>query len=74
MVLGQVVQNAMYAPLGPLLSEMFGTQVRYTGASMGYQLAALIGGGFTPLFASSRLSASGSISSTPSPSWPSSAG
>ncbi|MFJ5588836.1 MFS transporter [Streptomyces noursei] len=65
MVLGQVVQNAMYAPLGPLLSEMFGTQVRYTGASMGYQLAALIGGGFTPLFASSRLSASGSISSTP---------
>ncbi|MEE6265517.1 MFS transporter [Streptomyces diastatochromogenes] len=65
MVLGQVVQNAMYAPLGPLLSEMFGTQVRYTGASMGYQLAALIGGGFTPLFASSRLSASGGISSTP---------
>ncbi|NDZ78670.1 MHS family MFS transporter [Streptomyces sp. SID10853] len=65
MVLGQVVQNAMYAPLGPLLSEMFGTRVRYTGASMGYQLAALIGGGFVPLYASSRLSASGDISSTP---------
>ncbi|WP_256355827.1 MFS transporter [Streptomyces sp. PKU-EA00015] len=65
MVLGQVVQSAMYAPLGPLLSEMFGTRVRYTGASLGYQLAALIGGGFTPLMAGSLLSASGGVSSTP---------
>lgn len=55
MVLGQVVQSAMFAPLGALLSEMFGTSVRYTGASMGYQLAALIGGGFTPLLASALL-------------------
>ncbi|WP_433755606.1 MFS transporter [Nocardia sp. CA-135398] len=55
MVLGQLVQSAMYAPLGALLSEMFSTNVRYTGASMGYQLAALIGAGFTPLFASSLL-------------------
>jgi MFS family permease len=65
MVLGQVVQSAMYAPLGPLLSEMFGTRVRYTGASLGYQLAALVGGGFTPLVAGSLLSASGGVSSTP---------
>ncbi|MEV4331949.1 MFS transporter [Streptomyces sp. NPDC049597] len=65
MVLGQVVQSAMYAPLGPLLSEMFGTRVRYTGASLGYQLAALTGGGFTPLLAGSLLSASGGVSSTP---------
>ncbi|WP_280460938.1 MFS transporter [Nocardia carnea] len=55
MMLGQVVQSAMFAPLGALLSEMFGTAVRYTGASMGYQLAALIGGGFTPLIASTLL-------------------
>lgn len=55
MMLGQVVQSAMFAPLGALLSEMFGTSVRYTGASMGYQLAALIGGGFTPLIASALL-------------------
>lgn len=53
MVLAQVVQSLMYAPLGALLSEMFGTTVRYTGASMGYQLAALLGAGFTPLIASS---------------------
>ncbi|MER5736996.1 MFS transporter [Streptomyces sp. NPDC002262] len=55
MVLGQVVQSAMYAPLGPLLSELFGTRVRYTGASLGYQLAALVGGGFTPLLAGALL-------------------
>ncbi|WP_405720628.1 hypothetical protein [Streptomyces sp. NBC_00046] len=65
MVLGQVLQSAMYAPLGPLLSEMFSTRVRYTRASLGYRLAALIGGGFTPLFASSLLSASGGVSSAP---------
>ncbi|MFD5770741.1 MFS transporter [Streptomyces sp. NPDC127049] len=55
MVLGQLVQSAMYAPLGPLLSELFGTRVRYTGASLGYQLAALVGGGFTPLLAGGLL-------------------
>ncbi|WP_460355009.1 MFS transporter [Mycobacterium sp. ZZG] len=53
MVLAQIIQSMMYAPLGALFSEMFGTTVRYTGASMGYQLAALLGAGFTPLIASS---------------------
>jgi hypothetical protein len=38
----------MYGPLGAMLSEMFDTEVRYTGVSLGYQLAALIGAGFTP--------------------------
>lgn len=53
MIIGQMIQSMMYAPLGALFSEMFGTAVRYTGASMGYQLAALLGAGFTPLIASS---------------------
>lgn len=53
MIIAQVIQSMMYAPLGALFSEMFGTAIRYTGASMGYQLAALIGAGFTPLIASS---------------------
>ncbi len=55
MVVAQIVQSLMYAPLGALYSEMFGTTVRYTGASMGYQLAALLGAGFTPMIASSLL-------------------
>jgi MFS family permease len=63
MMLGQFIQSAMYAPLGALLSEMFNSGVRYTGVSMGYQLAALIGAGFTPLLASSLLA--GNLRSTP---------
>ncbi|WP_193044804.1 MFS transporter [Mycolicibacterium baixiangningiae] len=55
MVIAQVLQSLMYAPLGALFSEMFGTRVRYTGASMGYQFAALLGAGFTPLIASSMM-------------------
>lgn len=55
MMISQVIQSAMFAPLGALLAEVFGTAIRYTGASMGYQLAALIGAGFTPLIASSVL-------------------
>jgi MFS family permease len=63
MVCAQVLQSLMFAPLGALLSEMFSTSVRYTGASMGYQLAALLGAGFTPLIASSVVS--GATTSTP---------
>ena len=62
-ILAQVVQSAMYAPLGVLLSEMFDTDVRYTGVSMAYQLAAVLGAGFTPLIASSLLA--GDLRSAP---------
>lgn len=59
-----IAQSTMYGPLGALLSEMFGTRVRYTGASLGYQAATLIGAGFSPLIASSLL-ATHDGSSTP---------
>ncbi|MFF8605754.1 MFS transporter [Streptomyces sp. NPDC015346] len=56
LVLGHgVAQSTMYGPLGALLSEMFGTRVRYTGASLGYQAATLVGAGFSPMIASSLL-------------------
>ncbi|MEV5613801.1 MFS transporter [Streptomyces sp. NPDC052225] len=54
-----VAQSTMYGPLGALLTEMFGTKVRYTGASLGYQGATLIGAGFSPLIASSLLASTG---------------
>ncbi|MFE0137199.1 MFS transporter [Streptomyces sp. NPDC059037] len=50
-----IAQSTMYGPLGALLTEMFGTRVRYTGASLGYQTATLLGAGFSPLVASSLL-------------------
>src|SRR5690606_34909550 len=55
LVTAQVVQNLMYAPLAPMLSEMFGTRVRYTGVSLGYQVASLLGAGFTPMAATALL-------------------
>lgn len=48
---GTVAQAAMYAPLVALLAEKFKLRTRYTGASLGYQGAALLGAGFTPLVA-----------------------
>ena len=38
----------MYGPQAAFISEMFPTKVRYTGASMGYQLAGIIGGALAP--------------------------
>lgn len=62
MMIAQIMQNLMYAPLAALLSEMFGTGVRYTGMSLGYQLASLIGAGFTPLIAASLVAGTGGSS------------
>ncbi|MET8472203.1 MFS transporter [Streptomyces sp. NPDC006422] len=52
-------QSLMYGPLGALFSEMFGTRVRYTGASLGYQGATLIGAGFSPMIAGALVAGSG---------------
>lgn len=49
----------VYSPLGAWLGELFPTTQRYTGASLGYQIAGTIGGGFTPLICASLFVASG---------------
>ncbi|GAB2733933.1 MFS transporter [Amycolatopsis magusensis] len=49
LVIGQaVIHPMMYGPLAALYTELFSTENRYTGASLGYQLAGL-GAGFAPL-------------------------
>jgi metabolite-proton symporter len=53
--LGLVGHAAMYGPQAAFLSELFGTRVRYTGASLGYQLAAPFSGGLAPLVATALL-------------------
>ncbi|TNC24935.1 MFS transporter [Amycolatopsis alkalitolerans] len=50
-----VLQPIMYAPWPAVTAESFRTESRYTGASLGYQLASLLGGGFSPLIATSLL-------------------
>ena len=42
---------AMYGPQASMLSEMFSARVRYSGASLGYQLASIFAGGLSPLVA-----------------------
>ncbi len=51
-VIGMIGHAALYGPQAAFFSELFGTQTRYTGASLGYQLAAPFAGGLAPLIAS----------------------
>jgi MHS family shikimate/dehydroshikimate transporter-like MFS transporter len=46
---------AMYAPQAAFLSELFGTRVRYSGASLGSQLASVFAGALAPLIATALL-------------------
>lgn len=50
-----VVHDAMYGPQAAWFAELFGTRVRYSGASLGYQIGAVLSGGFAPLIAASLL-------------------
>ena len=51
---------AMYGPQASFFSELFGTRVRYSGASLGYQLASVVAGGLSPLIATGLLKRTGS--------------
>jgi metabolite-proton symporter len=60
-VLGvNVGHDAMYGPQAAFFSELFGTRVRYTGASLSYQLSSVFAGGFAPLIATGLLAKFGS--------------
>jgi MHS family shikimate/dehydroshikimate transporter-like MFS transporter len=50
-----VAQSPMYGPQAAFLAELFGTRVRYTGASLGSQLSSVIGGGLSPFIATALL-------------------
>jgi hypothetical protein len=47
--------SAMYAPQAAFMSEMFGARVRYSGASLGAQLASVLAGGLSPFIATALL-------------------
>lgn len=40
--------SIMYGPQAALFAELFTPEMRYTGASLGYQIAAVLGGGLAP--------------------------
>jgi MFS transporter, MHS family, shikimate and dehydroshikimate transport protein len=45
----------MYGPQAAFLSELFGTRVRYSGASLGSQLSSVVAGGLSPFIATALL-------------------
>ena len=49
--LGFVCMGVLFGPCGAYLPELFPTKVRYSGAGFSYNLAAILGGAFTPYIA-----------------------
>jgi metabolite-proton symporter len=54
---GLLFHALMYGPQAAFISELFGTRVRYSGASLGYQLAGVAGGALAPIIATALLAA-----------------
>ena len=50
-VLSLIPHDMMYGPQAALIAELFPGRLRYSGASLGYQLASVIAGGPAPLIA-----------------------
>ena len=50
-ILSLIPHNMMYGPQAALIAESFTGRLRYSGASLGYQLASVIAGGPAPLIA-----------------------
>lgn len=43
----------------PMFTGLFGASYRYSGAGVGYQVASVVGGGFTPFIAAALVTFSG---------------
>jgi metabolite-proton symporter len=59
-VLSLIPHDMMYGPQAALIAESFTGRLRYSGASLGYQLASVIAGGPAPLIATALFGAYGS--------------
>ncbi|WP_258803528.1 MFS transporter [Pseudarthrobacter sp. NS4] len=54
-----IIQAAIFGPFGAFSAELFPTRIRYTGASLVYQLSSTLGAGFTPMIVSGLVLATG---------------
>ncbi|WP_082911536.1 MFS transporter [Enteractinococcus helveticum] len=52
-----LAQSLMAGPQAALVAELFPAEVRYSGASVAYQIGSILGGGFMPLIATSLYAA-----------------
>src|SRR5262249_8489824 len=54
-VLSLIPHDLMYGPQAALIAEAFTPHLRYSGSSLGYQLASIIAGGPAPIIATALL-------------------
>lgn len=50
-LLANIAHDMVVSVHQPIFTSLFGTAYRYSGAGVGYQVASIIGGGFTPMIA-----------------------
>ena len=58
---GQIFVGLMYGPQAAFLTELFSTEVRYSGASLGYQIGAILGGALAPIIATALWAELGTV-------------
>ena len=54
-LLANVAYDRVVRAHQPIFTSLFGTEYRYSGAGVGYQMASIIGGSFTPFIAAVRV-------------------
>lgn len=59
-LLANIAHDMAVAVQQPLFTAFFGTEYRYSGAGVGYQVASVVCGGFTPFIATALLGIDGS--------------
>ncbi|HEX2237622.1 MAG TPA: MFS transporter, partial [Gammaproteobacteria bacterium] len=60
---GMIAWAAMYGPMGAFFSELFPTRVRYSGCSLSFALAGVLGGALAPMIAVKLMAATNSSGS-----------
>jgi MFS family permease len=50
-VIALLLHGAMYGPQAAFIAELFPTRIRYSGASIAYQLTSIVAGSLAPLIA-----------------------
>jgi metabolite-proton symporter len=56
---GMIIFAMLYGPMGAFLPELYGTNLRYSGAAVSYNLGGVFGGAFAPLIAGQLLASTG---------------
>ena len=54
-MLANIAHDMVVCVQQPMFTEMFGASYRYSGAGVGYQVASVVGGGFTPFIAATLI-------------------